>query len=77
MIYGIYTKAKSCHVVGRKVGSHICFPSDKSVSREHAIFISESGSLLLRDEKSTYGTRVGECKLTGGENFKLSDGINF
>ncbi|WP_214412826.1 T3SS effector HopA1 family protein [Sphaerisporangium fuscum] len=61
--------------IGRNLGSAIDLASFPDVSRTHAtIGAHEDGGMWIRDEGSTFGTRVNGRELTPGEEVPLLDG---
>jgi pSer/pThr/pTyr-binding forkhead associated (FHA) protein len=63
------------HVVSREPGSPYSFPSDASISRNHASLNFENGVLTVTDLGSTNGTYVNSVRMSSPAVLKTGDQI--
>ena len=65
---------KSGYVIGREGDINTTCLNNDAISRKHASFIEEGGTWFIRDEGSTYGTKVEWESITPHEKVFLSNG---
>jgi len=64
------------YLVGRNLECDIVI-SDPNVSRQHAEFVCAAGDVIVRDKKSTNGTKVNGVAINGDQLLQHGDVISF
>lgn len=67
-------KGKEVFAIGRQNGNDLQI-ADKSVSRKHCSILQESKKILIRDNKSKYGTTVNGKKVEDARTLEDGDKI--